>query len=66
MNGSEGKQTGRSTLWVSVHQCPSCHHSVDLGALDLGAVTSGIVSCPKCEWAGRIEIRVVDSNSLQM
>lgn len=66
MNGSEGKQTDRSKLWVSVHQCPNCHHSVDLGALDLGSVTSGVVSCPKCEWAGRIEIRVVDSSILQM
>jgi len=66
MNDSETKQTDRSRLWASVHQCPNCHHSVDLGALDLGAVTSGVVSCPKCEWAGRIEIRVVDARSLEM
>jgi len=65
MNDSEGSKTEKPKVWVSVHQCPSCNYSVDLGALDLLAVTSGVVSCPKCEWAGRINISVVDSNSLQ-
>jgi len=28
--------------------------------LDLRAITTGIVTCPSCDWSGQIEIQVVD------
>lgn len=51
--------------WESVHVCPSCDLAIDLAGLDLGSVTTGVVSCPRCEWAGRIEISVVNANRLK-
>jgi hypothetical protein len=38
--------------------------AVGLATLDLVAVTTGIVTCPRCDWVGRIEIKVVDSDRL--
>jgi hypothetical protein len=31
-----------------------------LGDIDLMAVTTGIVDCPHCGWAGQIEIQIVE------
>ena len=50
---------GRS--WKSVHVCPNCGLAIDLAELDMTAVTTGILTCPRCEWSGRIEITVVDA-----
>ena len=45
--------------WESVHVCPNCKHVINLAEIDLRAITTGIVSCPRCEWAGKIEIQIV-------
>jgi hypothetical protein len=65
MDAERERAAGRRT-WVSVHECAQCHQVVDLAALDLGAVTSGIATCPYCEWAGKIEIRVVEAERIQL
>jgi transcription elongation factor Elf1 len=46
--------------WESVHVCPKCEHVVNLAEIDLKAITTGILSCPNCDWSGPIEIRVID------
>jgi transcription elongation factor Elf1 len=46
--------------WDSVHKCPRCGHAFKLGDIDLMAVTTGIVDCPNCGWAGQIEIQIVE------
>ncbi len=46
--------------WESVHVCPNCGHVINLAELDLRAITTGIVSCPNCDWSGQIEIQVID------
>lgn len=46
--------------WESVHICPKCEHILNLAEIDLKTITTGIVSCPNCEWTGPIEIRVMD------
>jgi Sigma-70 region 2 len=51
--------------WESAHVCPSCEYVIPLADLDMGAVTTGIVSCPRCDWSGRIEIRVVNANRIK-
>jgi hypothetical protein len=50
---------GRS--WKSVHVCPNCDLVIDLAELDMTEVTTGILTCPSCDWSGRIEITVVDA-----
>jgi len=48
--------------WESVHVCPNCEFEINLADIDLRAITTGIVSCPQCAWAGRIEIQIVSNN----
>ena len=49
--------------WESVHICPSCGYAQNLADLDLKAITTGLVDCPRCGWTGRIEIRIVEDDS---
>ena len=49
-----------NSAWESVHVCPNCGHVINLAELDLRAITTGIVTCPSCDWSGQIEIQVVD------
>jgi hypothetical protein len=49
-----------NTQWESVHICPRCEHILSLEEMDLRTITTGIVECPKCQWAGPIEIQVTD------
>ena len=46
--------------WESVHVCRNCGHIINLAELDLRAITTGIVTCPGCDWSGQIEIQVID------
>ena len=46
--------------WESVHVCPNCGQIINLAELDLRAITTGIVTCPSCDWSGQIEIQVID------
>jgi len=46
--------------WNSAHVCPRCGFPIDLEALGLRGGTTGLVTCPKCEWSGPIEIRIVN------
>jgi len=46
--------------WESVHVCPNCGHIINLSELDMKAITTGIVTCPNCDWSGQIEIQIVD------
>jgi hypothetical protein len=50
--------------WESVHVCPNCDYVINLADIDLRAITTGIVSCPGCEWAGKIEIQIVGSGGV--
>ena len=50
--------------WESVHVCPSCTNVINLAEMDLRAITTGIVSCPRCEWSGAIEIKIVNGYGL--
>jgi len=46
--------------WESVHVCPGCGHVINLADLDMRAITTGIVTCPSCDWSGQIEIQIAD------
>jgi predicted RNA-binding Zn-ribbon protein involved in translation (DUF1610 family) len=56
--GSPNEQDRQS--WESVHVCPNCGQVINLAELDLKAITTGIVTCPSCDWSGQIEIQIVD------
>jgi transcription elongation factor Elf1 len=47
------------TRWESVHECPRCGHALGLADLDLKAVTTGAVTCVRCDLTGSINIQIV-------
>jgi predicted RNA-binding Zn-ribbon protein involved in translation (DUF1610 family) len=52
--------TDRRRQWESVHVCPQCGFPMALAELGLRSSTTGLVTCPKCDWSGPIEIRVLN------
>jgi hypothetical protein len=46
--------------WTSAHVCPRCGFPIDLENLGLRSGTTGLVTCPKCDWSGPVEIRIID------
>ena len=57
-------QSNEKGHWESVHVCPKCGHLLNLAEIDLRAITTGIVSCPNCNWSGPIDIQIVDGKAL--
>jgi transcription elongation factor Elf1 len=58
--GENGTVREDGQSWESVHVCPNCGQVINLSELDMKAITTGIVTCPSCDWSGQIEIQVVD------
>ena len=48
------KINSKNVSWTSAHVCPACGVAIDLAFLDMGAVITGILTCPNCDWSGRI------------
>jgi predicted RNA-binding Zn-ribbon protein involved in translation (DUF1610 family) len=46
--------------WESVHRCPKCGHVVNMADIDLRAISTGIIACPKCDWSGPVTIEIVE------
>jgi predicted RNA-binding Zn-ribbon protein involved in translation (DUF1610 family) len=51
---------GKKPLKISAHLCPRCGHAIDLEDLGLRGGTTGLVTCPKCDWSGPIDIRIIN------
>jgi ssDNA-binding Zn-finger/Zn-ribbon topoisomerase 1 len=45
---------------ISAHVCPRCGFPIDLEELGLRGGTTGLVTCPKCDWSGPVEIRIIN------
>jgi hypothetical protein len=52
---------GRKTFHP-VHVCPECGLAIELKDIGLPEATTGLITCPKCDWSGRIEIEIIESN----
>ena len=46
--------------WEHVHLCLKCGHTLDPDQIELGAIILGVITCPKCEWSGPINLRIVE------
>jgi ribosomal protein L37AE/L43A len=53
-------ESNAENQWESAHVCPACGHPTLLKELELGEATTGIISCPKCPWAGQINIQIIE------
>ena len=61
MRDTEPSKVG-GIRWESSHVCARCGSATHLSEIALRAITTGIVTCPKCDWSGPIEIRIVDAD----
>jgi predicted RNA-binding Zn-ribbon protein involved in translation (DUF1610 family) len=64
-NGRERNDKDEAKQWQSVHVCPQCGVSISLKDLGLKEGATGLVTCPRCDWSGPVEIRVVDQERKQ-
>lgn len=55
-------QRDNNRQWRSANVCPKCRYVLDLEEIDLKAITTGIATCPRCEWSGYIDIQIVESD----
>jgi ribosomal protein L37AE/L43A len=46
----------------SAHVCPQCGFRINIAEIGLRESTTGIVTCPKCDWSGQIVIQIVENN----
>ena len=48
------------TLWEHVHQCGVCGHSIRIDRIDLKVIAAGVITCPKCETSGPVNVKILD------
>jgi hypothetical protein len=46
--------------WEHVHLCPKCGHTINPDQIELGSIMLGVITCPKCEWSGPINLQIVE------
>jgi ribosomal protein L37AE/L43A len=56
----ERQDSNEEKQWESAHVCPQCGFSISLKDLGLKGGATGVVTCPKCDWSGPVEIQIVD------
>lgn len=59
----QSPNTNEQAAWESVHKCPKCAFELNLEKLDLDETTTGIARCPRCGWAGQIDLQIVPGQS---
>ena len=47
----------------SAHVCPQCGTPILIEEIGLREATTGIVTCPKCDWSGQIDIQIIRGKS---
>jgi predicted RNA-binding Zn-ribbon protein involved in translation (DUF1610 family) len=57
---TDSPDLNRKKQWESAHRCPQCSHVINLEEIDLRAITTGIITCPKCGWSGQVSIEIVE------
>jgi hypothetical protein len=58
---AQQRDTSVIKRWDAAHKCPRCCHALRLADFDLKTVTTGIVTCPNCDWSGPIDIEIIES-----
>ena len=61
---SHTPEPSEETHWESVHKCSKCGYVRNLAKLDLHETSTGIATCPKCEWSGQINLQIVPRRRL--
>jgi C4-type Zn-finger protein len=51
------------TNWEHVHRCPSCERIIKAAEIPHSAVATGVITCPKCDYSGPINVQIVPEDS---
>jgi hypothetical protein len=43
-----------------VHVCPKCDLVLGPDKIELCSIVTGIITCPKCDWSGPINLQIVE------
>lgn len=62
-NGSQLRSPDGRVPHMSAHVCPQCQFAINLKDIGLREGATGLISCPKCDWSGPVEIQIVDRES---
>jgi predicted RNA-binding Zn-ribbon protein involved in translation (DUF1610 family) len=46
---------------ASAHVCPQCGFAIYLRNIGLKEGSTGLITCPKFDWSGPIQIQIVDN-----
>jgi rubredoxin len=50
--------------WDHVHQCGVCGYVIRIDQIDLKVITGGVITCPKCEASGPINVKIMDEKMI--
>jgi len=50
--------------WEHAHECQACGHIVRIDDIDANVITTGIVSCQRCDASGPVNVKIVDVEQL--
>jgi hypothetical protein len=53
----------KTVRWEHAHQCRRCGHVVRTDDIDPQVITVGVITCPKCEISGPINVAIVEMKS---
>lgn len=48
--------------WEHAHQCRKCGHLIPIDDIDSRTITTGVITCPKCEASGPINVAIVQKS----
>jgi len=47
--------------WEHAHQCRNCGHVILIDDIDSRVIATGVITCPKCEGFGPINVAIVQT-----
>jgi hypothetical protein len=51
-------------VWDHVHQCGACGHAIRIDQIDLKIIAAGVITCPKCEFSGPVNVKIIDEKMI--
>ena len=50
--------------WEHAHQCQACGYVVRIDDIDANVITSGIVTCRRCDASGPVNVKILDAQQI--
>jgi hypothetical protein len=50
--------------WEHAHECQACGYAVGIDDIDANVITSGIVTCRRCDASGPVNVKILDAQQI--